>query len=52
MRTQSERSAGSARGQGVVGIGVNRKRLLTPERKMLTFTSFKKVTMSENYLFF
>ena len=40
-----------ARGQGVVGIGVNPKRLLTPERKILTFTSFKKVTMSENYLF-
>ena len=31
-----------ARGQGVVGIGVNPKRLLTPERKMLTFTSFQK----------
>ena len=36
----------------VVDIGVNHKWLLTPERKMLIFTSFQKVTMSENYQFF
>ena len=41
-----------ARDQVVVEIGVNHKWLLTPERKMLIFTSFQKVTMSENYQFF
>lgn len=41
-----------ARDQVVVEIGVNHKWLLTPERKMFIFTSFQKVTMSENYQFF